>query len=118
MGYCSIHLKNYGAPLTIIIVLWGTFHFPTFSKCAPPGYYTLKMSTPYEQMLRDVTTLCKRRQRGDIIKTLNIMNGIDDVDPSMLFKKIRDCHGKTRRAVSISSDGSVVENMNLVKQQS
>ena len=30
---------------------------------------------------------------------------------------MRDCHGKTRQAVSISSDGSVAESMNLVKQK-
>ena len=46
MGYSLSDFENYGVPLIIRLVVWGTSHFPAFPKCAPPRGYTLKMGVP------------------------------------------------------------------------
>ena len=46
MGYNSSDFKDYGVPLIIRLVVWGTSHFPALQKCAPPRGYTLEMSVP------------------------------------------------------------------------
>ena len=64
-----------------------------------------------------LTTLCDRRSRGDMLQTFKIMNGIDDVDYQTWFTKVSHCHQKTRQAVDILHDGTIVENLNVVKQK-
>ena len=75
------------------------------------------LSGTYEQKLEAVglTSLCERRVRGDMIQTFKILNDIDDVEPSTWFTKVSECHQRTRNAVSVASDGQVVEEMNLLK---
>ena len=71
----------------------------------------------YEQKLQAVglTTLCERRMRGDMLQTFKIIHQIDDVDPGTWFTKVSECHQMTRTAVSVSEEGEVVQNLNLVK---
>ena len=74
----------------------------------------------YEEKLAEVglTTLSDRRQRGDMLQTFKIMQGIDDVDAGTWFTKVSECHSRTRQAVSVMDDGSVMSSMNLVKPKS
>ena len=74
----------------------------------------------YEEKLKAVglTTLSDRRVRGDMLQTYKILNGIDDVDPRTWFTRVSECHQLTRQAVSVSEDGEIVQNMNLVKPKS
>ena len=51
MGCSLFDFENYGVPLIIRLVVWGTSHFPAFPKCAPPRGYTLKMGVPLGQIL-------------------------------------------------------------------
>ena len=71
----------------------------------------------YEEKLKAVglTTLCDRRQRGDMLETFKILNQIDDVDYHTWFSKVNENHQKTRQAVTISEDGTLQGTMNLKK---
>jgi hypothetical protein len=53
-----------------------------------------------------------------MIQTFKIIHGIDDVDPSTWFAKVSDHHQKTRNAVSVSNDGQVIDELNLLKPKS
>ena len=74
----------------------------------------------YEEKLRAVglTTLCERRLRGDMLQTFKIIHCIDDVDPSTWFTKVADHHQRTRNAVSVSDEGQVMDELNLLKPKS
>ena len=74
----------------------------------------------YEQKLTEVglTTLADRRRRGDMLETFKILNEIDDVDYHVWFSKVDEQHEKTRQAITISSDGSIVGSENLLKPKS
>ena len=76
--------------------------------------------TSYEDKLKEVglTTLVDRRRRGDMLETFKIMNEIDDVDYHTWFTKVDEQHQKTRQAVSISEDGTVLGTDNIVKPKS
>ena len=49
-----------------------------------------------------------RRRRGDLLETFKILNRYDDVDYRTWFKKVNDQHQRTRQAVVVSEDGTVV----------
>ena len=74
----------------------------------------------YEEKLKAVglTTLLDRRIRGDMLQTFKIMNGIDDVDYHHWFTKVNEHHQRTRQAVNITDDGTILETMNLLKPKS
>ena len=74
----------------------------------------------YEDKLQEVglTTLVDRRRRGDMLETYKIMNEIDDVDYRTWFTKVDEQHQKTRQAVTISEDGTVLATDNLMKPKS
>ena len=50
-----------------------------------------------------------------MLQTFKIIHQIDDVDPGTWFTKVSECHQMTRTAVSVSEEGEVVQNLNLVK---
>ena len=74
----------------------------------------------YDEKLAEVglTTLCDRRRRGDMLQTYKIVHGIDDVDMHTWFSKVSECHSRTRQAVSVLDDGSLLDSLNLVKPKS
>jgi hypothetical protein len=54
---------------------------------------------PYEERLKrcEMITLQRRRIRGDLIETFKIINGLTDIDPSLLFEiKEADVQSRTR----------------------
>ena len=65
-----------------------------------------------------LTSLCERRIRGDMIQTFKIIKGIDDVDYKTWFKKVNECHQRTRLATSVSDNGDVVHSENLLEPKS
>ena len=65
-----------------------------------------------------LTSLCERRARGDLIQTFKILKGIDDVDYKTWFKRVNECHQRTRQAVSVSDEGALSQSENLVKPKS
>ena len=75
------------------------------------------LSGSYEEKLRSVglTLLSERRVRGDMLQTFKIMKGIDDVDYKTWFTKVSECHQRTRQAVSVLEDGTIVQSENLVQ---
>ena len=74
----------------------------------------------YEEKLKSVglTTLCERRERGDMIQTFKILKRIDDVDYRTWFTKVSESHQRTRQAVCVSEDGTVTQSENLIKPKS
>ena len=50
-----------------------------------------------------------------MLETFKIMNEIDDVDYHTWFTKVDEQHQKTRQAVAITEDGTVLGTDNLMK---
>ncbi len=70
----------------------------------------------YADKLKSVglTSLFDRRVRGDMLQTFKILNGIDDVDYHTWFSKVSEVHQRTRQAVTVLDNGTVVDCANLV----
>ena len=49
------------------------------------------------------------------LQTFKIMHCIDDVDAGTWFRKVNECHSRTRQTVTVREDGSVAGLLNLVK---
>ena len=70
----------------------------------------------YEEKLKQVglTTLAERRQRGDMIQSFKILNGIDDVNPRTWFTPASDRISQpTRSTTHILDDGSSTPTLNV-----
>ena len=75
------------------------------------GSYTEKLK------LVGLTSLFDRRRRGDMLQTFKILNNIDDVDYQTWFTKVSEVQQRTRQAVTVSADGTVVDCLNLVPRR-
>ena len=70
----------------------------------------------YEEKLKEIglTTLKERRERGDMIQTFKIVNGIDDVDCKQWFTFLSEERPRpTRSTLQIGDDGSVSSKLTL-----
>ena len=71
----------------------------------------------YEDKLQmlGLTTLYDRKIRGNMLETYKILNNFEDVDDHTWFTEVNEQHQKTRLAVNVLEDGTVVGSKNLVK---
>ena len=74
------------------------------------------MKRSYEEKLKEIglTTLKQRRERGDMIQTYKIVNGVDDVEPSTWFTFLADERERsTRSTYQVGEDGSLSSKLTL-----